>query len=85
MTTGIPLVSQWSPVLLTAAHLLLNTSGPHGGVGGRRHTADLTGLKQKGVITTELCFSETIQLSVRAMFDIDFPRLLARWSETPCI
>lgn len=69
MTTGIPLVSQWSPGLLTAAHLVLNTSGPHGGDSGRRRTADLIGLKHKGEFTTELCFSQTIQLSVRLRFE----------------
>lgn len=69
MTTGIPLVSQCSPVLLTAAHLLLNTSGAHGGVGGQGHTADLIGLKCIGVFMTELCFSETIQLSARVIFE----------------
>lgn len=53
MTTGIPLVSQRSPGLLTAAHLLLNTSGPHGGDSGRWRTADLIGLKHKGEFTTE--------------------------------
>lgn len=50
MTTGIPLVSQWSPGLLTAAYLQLNTSGPHGGDGGRRHTAHFIGLKQEGCV-----------------------------------